>query len=169
MAAPQRKAGLWQLSTETDGQAAAGAFAGPIKLCLDAATDRRQSVFGRRRGACDSYSVTRGAGGGYVIDSVCQTRSGAKVTSHSVVSGDFNAKYTATSDTTVEGSDNPDFNGKHHRTTTATYLGACPTGMSPGQIMTPDGQIVDMPTGRGMGGGGNAGGGGGGSGGGGGQ
>src|SRR5580704_14546661 len=105
VAAPVRKPGLWQIVSTNDGKPmTAGPFTGPVKLCMDAATDRRMSVFGRRRGTCDTYKVSKGADGSYTVDAVCQTGSGAKITSHTVVTGDFNTKYTSTSDTTVEGS-----------------------------------------------------------------
>ena len=159
VAAPVRKPGLWQIVSTNDGKPmTAGPFTGPVKLCMDAATDRRMSVFGRRRGTCDSYKVSKGSDGSYTVDAVCQFGSGAKITSHTVVTGDFNTKYSSTSDTTRRAVRAIPTDGKHQRQTTATYLGDCPAGMTGGQIQTADGTIMEMPTGRGGGGGGGGGG-----------
>ena len=142
VAAPARKAGLWEQTILADG-----APRGPaIRMCYDAAIDQKRPVFGRqfRRGACEKYSITKAADGSYVSDTVCQMGSGAKITSHTVISGDFASKYVVKSDRVVEGSPSSAMDGHHVNLVTATFIGPCPTGMAPGQVQI-DGQIMDAP------------------------
>ncbi|MFI4934806.1 MAG: DUF3617 domain-containing protein [Caulobacterales bacterium] len=146
---PARKPGLWEQTIKSDQ------FAMQLttRLCLDAASDQRAPVLGRRfrRGACDKYSITRGADGSYISDTVCQTGEGAKITSHTVASGDFSTRYTVKSQRTIEGSPDPDRDGQFGATITAIYKGPCPAGMLPGQIQRPDGTIIDIPVAGGFG------------------
>src|SRR4051794_3993155 len=62
VAAPMRRAGLWEQTMMRDGGQAMGPMAGPVKLCLDATTDAQMHVFGRQfgRGMCQQQAVTRG-------------------------------------------------------------------------------------------------------------
>lgn len=148
---PTRKAGLWEQTLQGDQ------LPGPLvtRLCLDAASEGRAPMLGRRlrSGTCDKSSVTRGADGSFVADAVCLTGSGAKVTSHTVASGDFNAKYTVVSQRTIENAPDSDMDGKHSTTITAVYKGACPANIQPGQMQLPTGEIVEIGEGRRPGGG----------------
>jgi len=153
---PMRKAGLWETATTSDGQPLA-APRGDYTACVDDGADKRRNLFGGgRRGNCAKNAIVKGADGSYTIDRDCTDDNGMHTVSHTVISGDFNTKYVIQMDQTVDGSDNPDRNGQHARTTTATWLGACPAGMTPGQVMLADGTITNM---RGMFGGGGGGGG----------
>ena len=156
VAPPSRKAGLWQQTQQRqDGT--------PVvtSLCLDAATDQRLPVLGRqfRRGTCTRYTITRGADGSYIADSECQADDGGvTVTNHTVASGDFQASYTVVSDITREGCVDPARDGEFKSTVTAVYKGPCPATMKPGQILRPDGTIIDIGAGRRPAGGGPGGG-----------
>ncbi|HEY1427530.1 MAG TPA: DUF3617 family protein [Caulobacteraceae bacterium] len=170
VSSPQRKAGLWQQTMQSDRTPA------PMvsKWCFDAASDRQMPVLGRRAGArrgpmagvC-KVSATK-SGDGYVTDSQCSF-GGASLNSHSVVSGDFANKYTVVRTVNVANSQDPTRNGQHKITETWAYQGACPPDIGPGQVQTANGEVVDMASlrgGRGGGGGGGGPGGGGGGGGG---
>jgi hypothetical protein len=158
MLPPMRKAGLWETTTSADGQPVA-APRGDFKTCVDDTVDKRRSLFGGGRGNCSKNAIVKGADGSYTIDRDCTNDDGVHTVSHIVISGDYNAKYVLTTDQTVDGADNPDRNGHHVRTTTTTWLGACPAGMTPGEVIMPDGSFGDL---RGMFGGVGGGGGGGG-------
>ncbi|MFI4974435.1 MAG: DUF3617 domain-containing protein [Caulobacterales bacterium] len=140
-ALPVRRAGLWAQTITSDRPTPLPRF----ELCLDAASDRRVSIFGRqfRRGACDRYVIWRAADGAYVADSVCRMGSEGAVTSHVVVRGDLRTRYEVTSQRTVVGAPAAAANGRHMMVISATFEGACPVGMQPGQVLLPDGNITD--------------------------
>jgi hypothetical protein len=138
---PARKAGLWEQTLQGD------LLPAPLvsRVCLDAASERLTPVMGRRpRAACAKYALSRGPGGAYVLDTVCQSLSGAKVTGHSVASGDFASRYQVVSRRTIENAPDPDMNGQHSTSITAVYKGPCPATMKPGQVQLPSGEIVDI-------------------------
>jgi hypothetical protein len=165
-ASPQRKAGLWEQTLQTDRSPT------PLvsEACYDEASDRRMPVLPhkpRRAGACEKFTVAKD-GANYVIDSICSFggAGGPKVTNHAVLSGDFNVKYTVVNAINVENSPDPTRNGAHKTTITAVYKGACPADIGPGQVKLPNGDVVDMAQlRRGLGGGAGGSGGGGGGGG----
>jgi len=163
-ASPQRKAGLWEQTVQTDRSPT------PIvsKACFDEASDRRMPVLPhapRRAGAtCAKFGVSRD-GDNYVVDSSCSfgPAGGPSITSHAVISGDFSAHYTINSTINVQNSPDAERNGQHKTTLTAVYEGACPPEIQPGQVQLPNGDVVDMAQlrrGFGGGGGGERGGGG---------
>jgi uncharacterized membrane protein YgcG len=170
-ASPQRKAGLWEQSAQSEMSAT------PMvsEACYDAASDRRSPILPRKpqpggRRQCDKFDVSKN-GSDYLIDSVCGfgAASQVKITLHAVISGDFSSKYTVTNNITVQGAPDPARNGAHKSVITATYRGDCPPDIGPGQVKLPTGEVVDMAALRnrfGGGGGGRGGGEGGGGGGG---
>ena len=161
VSSPQRKAGLWEQTVQSDRS--------PTPMvshwCFDAASDRRTPVLPkgpRREGSCSKFQVSK-SGDGYVVDSVCGFGgpSGPTLTSHAVISGDFTTKYTIASTVTVANASDPARNGEHKTTVTAVYKGACPPEIGAGQVQLPNGDVVDMASLRGFGRGGGGGGGGG--------
>jgi hypothetical protein len=141
VASPQRKAGLWEQTLQTEQSPT------PIvtQLCFDAASDRRMPVLPRkprRAGACTSFSESK-SGDGYVVDSVCGF-GGVKITNHAVLSGDFSSKYTVATTINVEGAPDAARNGQHKTTLTAVYKGECPPEIQPGQVKLPNGDVVEM-------------------------
>jgi hypothetical protein len=160
---PVRKPGLWQ---ETHTSDRPGAQPLVVLLCLDADSDKRHPVIGGRhangRLKCDKTSFTKASDGSYVADASCTMGdSGASITSHTTVTGDFTSGYTVISERTISGSDDPARDGTFKSTTVAVYKGDCPSSLSPGQMQLPDGTVTAigrMPFGGGGGGGGYGGG-----------
>jgi hypothetical protein len=158
VSSPPRKAGLWEITIQSDRTPT------PIvsQWCFDAASDKRTPVLPkgpRRAGACQKFAVAK-SGDTYTVDSVCSVGAGGgpTLTSHAVISGDFTTKYTINSTIDVANSTDPTRNGEHKSTLTAVYKGAdCGSDLSPGQVRTPTGDVVDMAQlrggGMGMGGG----------------
>jgi hypothetical protein len=148
--APPRKPGLWEQTMQSDQ------MPGPVvtHMCLDAATDQKVPLLGRRskHAKCDKVSVTKAADGSYVSDTVCQTGDGATVTTHTVLTGDFTSHYAVSIDRTTEGSSDPDRDGEFKMSINAVYKGACPPTLLPGQMQRPDGSISEIGQGRGGGG-----------------
>jgi hypothetical protein len=161
VSSPQRKPGLWQQTLQSDRMPT------PIvtKWCFDAASDRQIPVFGRRQrrsgpmaAACSKMSTSKN-GDSYVMDTQCSF-GGATITNHSVISGDFTAKYTVVRTTNVTGSPDPTRNGDHKSSETWAYQGACPQEIAAGNVQLPNGDVVPMASLRGGRGGSGGGGGG---------
>lgn len=158
---PHRKPGLWEQTTVSDRLPA------PLvsKWCFDAASDRQMPVLGRRQrrpggagGPAPACKVSVSKNGDtYTSNSQC-TFNGRNLTSNSVTTGDYDAKYTTTQTIDVEGDPVPARNGKHTITLTWVYKGECPPELQPGQVERPDGEVVEMASMRGGFGGGGRGG-----------
>ena len=88
---PARKPGLWEITMVLTNLGSTPPTV--MQHCIDAATDKQMNTVGaNRRAECSKQDVTR-AGDTLVIDSVCQMGP-TSVTSHGVVSGNFDSAYT---------------------------------------------------------------------------
>lgn len=141
-APPARKAGLWQQSLIRDGQP--GRLGG-LKICVDAATDHKLSVFGRRFNQSNCRrSVTRDPGGVYHFSSTCTLETGATAEAMGTASGDFGSSYTVHTEVNVSGAPIEAMNGMHEIKIQARYLGPCPTDMRPGDVYLGSGMKVNV-------------------------
>ncbi|HTX48135.1 MAG TPA: DUF3617 family protein [Caulobacteraceae bacterium] len=144
---PHRKPGLWEMTLVGDR------LPTPVvtKWCFDAESDREMPVLGRRQrrpggagGPAPACKVSLSkSGNAYTSDTHC-TFNGRTVSSQSVTTGDYEAKYTTTQTIDVEGDSVPARNGKHTVTQTWVYKGECPPELQPGQVERPDGEVVEM-------------------------
>ncbi len=132
---PARRAGLWEQTLLRDGRPLGPA--GQTRYCLDAASDAPFGMLGRQAGggACQPPTVNRSADGAISFASTCNLGAAGMITTHGVVSGDFSASYTVRSQSEVTGSSLPAMNGRHEIDVTAHYLGPCPAGMTPGDVV----------------------------------
>jgi hypothetical protein len=151
---PTRKAGLWELKMEFEGHRI------PIQSmqqCTDAAADKQMtSGFGNGSAeACPDRHITK-SGGTITVDSVCDI-AGAKVTSHAVISGQFDSAYTVNVTTKREGGrplPHVAPGGVSHMTMQAKWLGPCAKDQRPGDVIMPGGMKINildigaMPGGR---------------------
>src|SRR5205085_7034900 len=88
---PSRKAGLWEMTMTYEWR---GAPPQSMQQCIDASTDKAmQDMSAGPRGQSCSKRETKKVGNTIVFDTVCST-GGGTMTSHGVVSGDFNSAYT---------------------------------------------------------------------------
>jgi hypothetical protein len=142
VAGPSRKAGLWEQSLTRDGKP--GRLGG-LKVCLDAATDRKLSVFGRHfdQGDC-RRQVTRDATGVYRFNSTCNLEDGAVLKAMGAATGDFASSYTVHSEVNVSGSPIETMNGMHEIKISAHYKGPCPAGMRPGDVSLGSGMKANL-------------------------
>jgi len=139
---PKRKAGLWEQVILHDGKALA---MGKISQCIDAATDAQMSMFGQSLGKrmdCQR-SISRGLDGSYAYSSTCNMGQGGTVTSKGSVSGDFSSGYKIVSQSDTTGAAFAAMNGHHVMEIDATYAGACPAGMTPGDVSV-NGTTINM-------------------------
>lgn len=134
---PDRKPGLWELTTQPTGLPKAIV----TKMCLDAATDKAMMKVGMSFSKCDEMTVSRD-GGNIVVDSVC-TVGAAKMKTHAVITGDFQSAYTlkSASDRISGASNLP----KHSEVTQeAKWLSDCPSDMQPGDMTMPGGMKMNV-------------------------
>src|SRR5215470_1171148 len=97
---PARKAGLWEVKIAFEGRNLPPQV---MQQCIDAATDKMMSALGSNLGQdmCPKQDAQK-VGNTLVVDSVCQI-GGMTMTSHAVVSGDFNSSYTVKATSTRTG------------------------------------------------------------------
>lgn len=140
---PMRKAGLWEMKTMRTGSPMPEVT---MQHCTDAATDKEMnsSFSPASKEMCSRQDIQKTATG-YVTDFVCAV-AGMTITSHSEISGDFNAAYTVKSTSHSQGG--PAGVPRDSTTTIeAKWLGACKPDQKPGDIMMPGGikmNIKDM-------------------------
>lgn len=138
---PTRKAGLWEQTLMHDGQPS---LMGKMRLCADAATDAKQSIFGPKTGnAPCRQSVTRTIGGGYGFTSRCDMGQGGVIASTGVASGDFATHYKVHVDSEIAGASFAAMNGRHVTDIEVRYLGPCPADMAPGDIALGNGMKLN--------------------------
>jgi hypothetical protein len=126
---PQRKSGLWEITTSFEKPKSMPAFT--AQACLDAATDKELMEHGlKMSGACKEMTVKR-EGKTIVIDANC-TISGIATKSKTVIAGDFQSSYTVRSEgtTSMEGAKSQEM----LMTQSATWKGSDCPGMKPGDM-----------------------------------
>jgi hypothetical protein len=144
---PARKAGLWEVKMAFEGRNLPPQI---MQQCIDAATDKMMSAFGSnlRQDMCSKQDVQK-VGNTLVVDSVCQMGA-MTMTSHGVISGDFNSGYTMKVSSTRSGGPaipGAPADGTSNMTIEAKWLSACKPDQKPGDMIMADGRkinIVDM-------------------------
>ena len=130
---PTRKAGLWELKMLFENR---NIPAQSVQHCTDAATDKlmTSSFGGPGREDCSKKDVVV-PGSTVTVDSVCKISS-MTVTTHAVVSGDFNSAYTVKVSSTREGGP-PGMagSGSSNMTIEAKWLGPCKADQKPGDMI----------------------------------
>ena len=85
---------------------------------------------------------SRDSSGNMVFDATCDI-GGRKTKTHGVISGDFQSHYTLDIVTDSEGG-NPALPKHSEMTQEATWIGACPAGMKPGDMVMPGGRTINL-------------------------
>ena len=134
---PARKAGQWKIDMDT-GMAQPMA----MQICLDAATDKEMMAAGLSlsAGMCSKIDTSQD-GGSIVIDATC-AMGPMKTTSHTVISGDFQSNYTIETTSDIEGAP-AGMPARSVIVQKATWVGEC-TDLSPGEMLMPTGQKVNI-------------------------
>jgi hypothetical protein len=130
---PNRKAGLWEITTD------AGKQAMKIQQCIDAATDHAMQARGGAapQGDCSKRDVQK-SGNTITIDSVC-TFGGKTRTSHVVITGSFDSEYSMTVTGQTEGQP-----AGRTVTLSAKWLGPCAADQRPGDMIMPNGMKMNI-------------------------
>jgi len=141
---PARRPGLWEQSMTRDG--AAPAMVGKMRVCIDAASEARLSVFGGKMGKslCRRRSVARGPDGAYVFTSTCDMGDAGVMTSAGTLTGDLASHYRVHDESDTTGSGIAAMNGRHVTDIDATWLGPCPAGMEGGDVILANGMKVNL-------------------------
>lgn len=138
---PKRKAGMWEMKTES-AQMPAGMT---VVQCIDEATDaemQKKAMTGNGKSDCKMTSSKKTATG-WEYDSVCKS-DGTTITGHVVVSGDMHSAYQMDM---VSRFDPPMMGQREMRSTMKVkHLGACKAGMKPGDINV-NGMTMNMQSG----------------------
>lgn len=127
---PARKPGLWEMSMQMAGMPGGGMKS---QQCVDARTDaelQRQAMNGDDRMQC-TQTVMRRISGGVEFEADCTVPEG-KAHLKARATGDFSRSYTVDNLITFD----PPQHGMREAKMkiTASHVGACPTGMAPGQV-----------------------------------
>jgi hypothetical protein len=132
---PTRKAGLWEMDTNT-----ANGHAVKLQECVDAQTDQAmQSRFASMpQRNCSKRDVQKSADT-ITVNSVC-TIGGQTMNNHMVITGSFDSSYTMTMTTQTQGAPIP----PRTVTMTAKWLGPCAAGQRPGDMIMPNGMKMNM-------------------------
>ncbi len=138
---PERKAGLWELSTTMDE--GLGPKDQTLKLCIDADMERSTVTASAEEHAkqCSKYDVTR-KGDSTVVDMSCQFAS-RRVVSRTEMSGDFQTTFLVKIESTTSGEQNQQtVSVKRTISQTGKYLGGNCGDLVGGEAMGPDGSRI---------------------------
>jgi hypothetical protein len=141
---PSPKPGLWRESLMRDGHDIA--LIGDMRACLDADARKRLSTLGEKTDSrlCQERAVTRDADGGYHFSSTCELGPAGRVTTQGELTGDLASRYRVHTQTETTGASMAAANGRHVIDVEADYLGPCPAGMVPGDVMIANGVKVNL-------------------------
>jgi hypothetical protein len=136
---PKRKSGLWETKV-SDQRMPRGQV---MQQCIDQKTDDVMRKEQESQMSCSKKDMRR-EGDRIVGDSVCKVQ-GTTVTTHTVITGNFETNYKAE----VKSTYNPPVNGMRESSSTVEgrFLGACLAGQKPGDVIMP-GMPQGMPGGQ---------------------
>ena len=139
---PARKPGQWEIKMTPKTAGAAPTMT--TQLCLDAASDKALLEKGLAMSPGCTTQQSRDGSGNMVFDATCDI-GGRKTKSHTVISGDFQSHYEIDIVSDSEGG-NPALPKHAEITQQATWVGACPADMKPGDMLLPGGRKVNLLT-----------------------
>jgi hypothetical protein len=135
---PKRKSGLWEITTQSEGQGGM-----TMQMCVDEKQDDLNARQGKdaandMRKQCTKMDVKR-SGNKVEIDSICKINN-VTATGHTIISGDMTSQYQMDSNTRFD----PPMHGmaQSHTSMTGKWLGPCKQGQAPGSM-----SIKGMPGG----------------------
>ena len=126
---PKRKSGLWETKVSSP-QVPRGQV---MQQCIDQKTDDVMRKEQESQMSCSKKDMRR-EGDRIVGDSVCKVE-GTTVTTHTVITGNFDTSYKAE----VKSTYNPPVNGMRDSSSIVEgrWLGACLAGQKPGDVIMP--------------------------------
>ena len=130
-AGPQRKAGWWEM---TMSMTAPMAMTQTLQMCTDASVEKPGQAFGpmNQRGDCSAGPIVPDAGG-WRFSTTCKAGTMTIETS-GTARGDFGSSYHVDAVTRMSPAPMPQM-AESHTTIDAKWLGACPAGKKPGDVV----------------------------------
>ena len=143
--APHRKAGWWEMTTT---MSAPRAMTTKMNMCTDAATEARNNALATNQGpqggaTCTQGPMGRTPTGGWTFSSTCKMQGGMTTTTSGVASGDFTSNYRVEATTKMSPAPMPQM-AESKMTMTARWLGACPNGRVPGDMVMGNGVVFNV-------------------------
>ena len=140
IAPPQRKPGYWE---QTMTMAGPKGMTMKSQFCTDAAVEKSINAFGQSasQSMCSKNSFRR-TPTGYAFDSTCKVGKGVS-NSSGTATGDFAKGYTINMISKTTPPPAPGM-GETRMTIAAKWLGPCPAGRKPGDMVMPGGMVVNM-------------------------
>jgi hypothetical protein len=143
-AAPHRKAGWWEM---TSTMAMPTTMTTKMNMCTDAATEARNNAFASNQGPgvanCTQGPMGRTPTGGWTFSSTCKMQGGITTTTSGVATGDFNSNYRVEATTRMSPAPMPQM-AETKMTLTGRWLGACPAGRVPGDMVMANGMVFNV-------------------------
>lgn len=141
---PAPKAGLWRETILRDRHPMS--IIGDLRACLDAdARSRLSAMSGQAdKAVCQGPRVSRDKDGGYHFNDACDLGPGGRMVTQGELTGDLSSRYRVHSEIDTSGAGLASLNGRHVIDMEADFLGPCPTGVSPGEVLLANGMKVNM-------------------------
>ncbi len=129
---PHQRLGLWSSTMTSSGRAMT------VKSCVDAASEAQANVLSqsvRRNAMCQSLGISHKPDGSWTSSTSCEFRKGVKSVTRTDVTGDFNShvKFVIRSMPS----------NRVETTMDMTWIGACLPGQKGGDVIMPDGHVVN--------------------------
>lgn len=134
---PKRRAGLWE-STVVGSSGTQS-----VKQCIDENTDRLALGAVMGPNTCTQTRFVKN-GDAYEVEATCKI---GPMTSKGIskISGDFNSKLKIEVATEVAGAPGKTQPIHSKSVQESSYIGPCTDGLSPGDIVLPDGKVIKTP------------------------
>ena len=116
-----------------------------MSICTDAETEKTHGPFAndmQQRGDCTPEAVSPAPGGGWAYSLTCKIGQTTMETS-GVAKGDFESGYHVDSVTRMSPAPLP-MMAEAHLTMDAKYLGQCPAGRVPGDMVMANGKVMNI-------------------------
>jgi hypothetical protein len=137
---PPRKTGWWELTTQINMPQP---MTQTMHFCTDPATEARMSAFSagmQNQGDCTQGPVVRTASG-WNFSSTCRA-GGTTTTIAGTATGDFQSDYRVNVTMKMEPAPAPQM-AQSQMVMTARWVGACPAGRKPGDMVLGNGMVVN--------------------------
>jgi len=138
--APERRAGYWESTMTNQGEGHPSTMV--TQMCTDPAIEKSFSIIGNGVAVRDcSKREMHPIPGGMAFSTTC-THNGVTDVSSGTVTGDFKTSLhmeITTQQSTGAG---------RHTVLDAKWLGPCPVGRSPGDMVMPGGMVMNLSTGK---------------------
>lgn len=133
-AAPIIRAGFWSVETTDEGVATTST------MCIDEAVQQRMSVFGSSLTAawCGNTTISRRALGGWTSHADCSPLEGTDMDIDMTITGDMRSRFRNEMVITTNGE------AEAPTISEGRYVGPCPAGMVPGDIVDENGETANM-------------------------